>query len=192
MAAVVADEFREDLFHRLAIGVLQLPPLRERKGDLSLLIDLFINETNHEFNNIHQDNWIDRQLSARAKNMLIQHSWPGNIRELRNTITRLILWAQNETITIKDVTSAIFTKQPSANTNTMAQLENLTSTTSDFQLQKLLSEIAGQFIDKALTTTNGNKSKAAKLLGFNNYQTLDNWQKKQQLNGKKSLKKKRG
>ena len=109
----------------------------------------------------------------------MQHSWPGNIRELRNTITRLILWTQNETISVKDVASAIFTKQPSANITAMDQLENLTATTQDFQLKKVLAKIAGQFIDKALNETNGNKSKAAKLLGFNNYQTLDNWQKKQ-------------
>lgn len=178
MEAVAAHKFREDLFHRLAIGVLQLPPLRERKGDLGLLLNFFISEANREFSHIHQADWTVRKLSAGAKNMLIQYSWPGNIRELRNTITRLILWAQHETITIKDVASAIFTKQPPANSTAMDQLKNLTATTQDFNLKKILSEIAGQFIDKALNETNGNKSRAAKLLGFNNYQTLDNWQKR--------------
>ncbi len=179
MAAVVAGKFREDLFHRLAIGVLKLPPLRERQGDLGLLIDFFINETNREFKTIHQATWTDRKLSAGAKNSLTQHAWPGNIRELRNTITRLILWAQHETITITDVANAIFSKPSSASAPIIDQLTNLTAITQDFKLKKVLSEIAGQFIDKALNETNGNKSQAAKLLGFNNYQTLDNWQKKQ-------------
>jgi transcriptional regulator with GAF, ATPase, and Fis domain len=180
MIEVAEKRFREDLFHRLAIGIIQLPSLRERQGDLGLLIEYFIADINQEFEKINETVWVKRKLSAGAKNQLLQYSWPGNIRELRNTITRLILWAQRETITVKDVAGAIF-RQPNEVEKSLLteQLANLTVDSQGFKLKQVLSEIAGQFIDKALAETNGNKSQAAKLLGFNNYQTLDNWQKKQ-------------
>jgi len=75
--------FREDLFYRLAVAVIKLPPLRERTNDISLLIDHFIKKINSERN--IKKGYIHKKISASAKNIMLQHTWPGNIRELQNT-----------------------------------------------------------------------------------------------------------
>lgn len=75
---LAAGKFREDLFHRLAIGVIQLPPLRERQGDLNPLIDVALNRLNRESRSLV--GWKEKKLSAGARNLLVQHPWPGNIR----------------------------------------------------------------------------------------------------------------
>ena len=87
----VADgHFREDLFHRLAVGVLQIPPLRERKGDLCLLIEHILNKINEE--RAEYPGWKHKKISAGAKNLMLQHPWQGNIRELINTLSRAAIW----------------------------------------------------------------------------------------------------
>ena len=173
MNEVAAGNFREDLFHRLAIGVFKLPALRERRGDLNMLINHFIDEINCEFRRIHGSEWRDRILSANARNALAGHSWPGNIRELRNTLTRIILWTPDLTIRSKDVSDAIFADSVSNNGIRIDFDE-----TKDFDLQKLLGSTALKYIETALEKTEGNKCKAAELLGFANYQTMDNWIKR--------------
>ncbi len=178
MKAVSEGEFREDLFHRIAIGVLQLPPLRERQGDLSLLIDHFIDEINCEFRKVHGDAWKNRKLSAGARNALLHHSWPGNIRELRNTVSRLILWSMHETISVKEVKGAIFANFADDKPEKGGLYSAERVAEPGFSLEKFLGEIAVEHIEKALIECNGRKSAAAKMLGFANYQTMDNWLRK--------------
>ena len=103
----VADgHFREDLFHRLAVGVLQIPPLRERKGDLSLLIENILDKINKE--RADYPGWKHKKLSAGAKNLMLQHPWQGNIRELINTLSRAAIWVTGETIQTEDIKEAFF------------------------------------------------------------------------------------
>jgi transcriptional regulator with PAS, ATPase and Fis domain len=175
-AEVAKGNFREDLFHRLAIGILNLPPLRERKGDINLLIDEFMSEINREFRGIHGEKWSDRKLSVNARKSLISHSWPGNIRELRNTLSRLVLWCPRTTIGQKEVSDALFagfSANDEKNYFDPALLER-----SSFKLEDLLGEIAIEYIDRTLEKTGGNRRKAAAILGFANYQTMNNWIKK--------------
>ena len=173
--AVSEGSFREDLFHRIAIGVLQLPALRERQGDLSLLIDHFVDEINCEFRKVHGDVWKNRKLSIDGRNTLLHHNWPGNIRELRNTISRIILWSESEVISAKDIKEAIFVDIGHKNTKECIDIPSLGS---GFKLQDYLHSLGIKYIQKALEESDGNKSKASKLLGFANYQTMDNWIKR--------------
>jgi len=175
---VAKGNFREDLFHRLAIGVLQVPALRDRKGDSSVLIDHFMNEINREFRQIHAEGWADRKLSANARDVLLRHSWPGNIRELRNTLSRLVLWAPGKSIRRDEVATAIFANPNSDSREIGKYFADLAVDGEAFCLPEALGEMAAEYIEKALKKTAGNKSEAAKLLGFNNYQTLDNWHEK--------------
>ena len=140
-----------------------------------MLIDYFMAEINCEFRKIHKNSWDDRKLSVNARNVLLQHSWPGNIRELRNTLSRIMLWAPNVTIKAKEVSDAMFADSPNAEENKSAISPSLAFKKKDFNLQDFLGTIAVEYIEKALEQTDQNKSKAAKLLGFANYQTLDNW-----------------
>ncbi|MBI4603432.1 MAG: sigma-54-dependent Fis family transcriptional regulator, partial [Planctomycetes bacterium] len=87
-AEVAAGSFREDLFHRLAVAVLRLPALRERPEDLGLLIDHLLAQVNRE--DTEQPGYVDKKLSAGARNLLLSHPWPGNVRELQNIIERSV------------------------------------------------------------------------------------------------------
>jgi DNA-binding NtrC family response regulator len=79
---VTKGNFREDLFYRLAVAVIKLPPLRDRTGDMSILIDTLLQQVNDSSAGL---GFKHKKLSATAKNLMLQHTWPGNIRELLNT-----------------------------------------------------------------------------------------------------------
>ena len=88
---VTENRFREDLFYRLAVAVLKLPPLRERAGDLGLLADRLMEQINAE--SATEPGYQGKQLSASARNIMLRHFWPGNVRELANTLRRAAIWA---------------------------------------------------------------------------------------------------
>ena len=86
IAAMEKGEFRHDLYYRLKVVDLHLPPLRDRKGDIPELVGLFIRQNNQRLGVNIQD------VTPRAMEALINHPWPGNIRELRNVIERAMLF----------------------------------------------------------------------------------------------------
>jgi transcriptional regulator with PAS, ATPase and Fis domain len=93
-SAMAKGEFREDLYYRLKVVDLDLPPLRERKEDLPELVGLFIRQNNQRMGVNIQD------VTPRAMEALMNHSWPGNIRELRNVIERAMLFCDDCSIDI--------------------------------------------------------------------------------------------
>lgn len=163
--------FREDLFYRLAVFPLYLPPLRERKGDISLLIDYFLDEHNNE--RIGKFWKEPKRLTPSAKNLLLKHRWKGNIRELQNTLFRAMVLAKNMLIADADIRSVLFPIED----KTGEQILNCPLGDS-FSLPELISEVAAHYLNRALEESGGNKTKAAKLIGLSNYQTLDNWLEK--------------
>ena len=166
MAEVSAGTFREDLFHRLAVGVLNLPPIRERGGDIDLLIDHCIEKINARDD--RNPEWQDKKFSEAARKILREYAWPGNFRELYHTVLRAALWSSQSEITAIDITENILTV-PKA-TEDILSLE----LTQGFDLQRVLDRVEGQYIQKAMTKANGKKKQAAEYLGFKNYQTLSN------------------
>jgi transcriptional regulator with PAS, ATPase and Fis domain len=161
--------FREDLFFRLAVGVLRLPALREREGDLGLLIDHALAEVNAQSGLVH------KKLSVKARNILIQHSWPGNVRELSNTLQRASLWSDDETIGHEAVVDAIFAPAVEQGSTLDVLGRELDE---NLKLQDVFGEVARHYLARAWEQAGGNKTKAAALLGFKNYQTYSNWAKK--------------
>lgn len=93
-------EFREDLYYRLNILSVQVPPLRERKEDIPLLIDHFMNK-------IIQTQGITKKISKAALNVLINYNWPGNIRELSNIVERIYYMSDSDTIELHDIPSQL-------------------------------------------------------------------------------------
>ena len=164
---VAEGNFREDLFHRIAVGVLTLPALRERREDLSMLIDYFIKELNVETDD-------SKKVSVSARNIMIYHPWPGNIRELQNTLTRIFIWCVGDTITDKDIRDNLF---PVIEKKTAGESVLDRDIEQGINLDKLLLEVDKHYIDRALTTGKS-KSKAAELLGLKSHQTLANRMKK--------------
>jgi DNA-binding NtrC family response regulator len=94
-------KFREDLFFRLNVVVIDLPPLRERAGDIPILAQQFIRHFSEE-NNKKIDG-----LTTDAMEVLAAHSWPGNVRELRNVIERMVVMSRGDKLTVRDIPQPI-------------------------------------------------------------------------------------
>jgi DNA-binding NtrC family response regulator len=140
-------KFREDLFYRLQVMPIALPPLRERRGDVPLLANYFVDTYNREFKKRV------RGITAEAMQLLENYGWPGNIRELRNAIERAMLLIDREWIRPEDFTT--LTRGVQA---------------SQFQLPPdgvNLEDVERQLLVQALERAGGNQTHAGQLLGIN-------------------------
>ena len=153
-ALVREGKFRDDLFYRLDVVPIHLPPLRERREDIPLLINAFLQEF------ALQNQKKITGLSADAQDILQRYDWPGNIRELRATIERAVVLCRGERIGLRDLPERI---QGKANPSDRAAAGALASISSaDLNLEKM----EKAFIEQALRQTDGNVTEAAKLLGI--------------------------
>jgi DNA-binding NtrC family response regulator len=138
--AVAANEFRHDLYYRLSVVVIEVPPLRERVEDIPLLVEFFANQT-------AAPGQRPIKITAEAMAMLRRYPWPGNVRELRNVIERLSVLASGEEVTAGDVALHLSPTSPEIE-NTLPPLD----------------EIERRHILKVLQHTGGNRARAAKIL----------------------------
>jgi len=174
LAKEVAEErFREDLFYRLAVAVLRLPALRSRTGDLGLLIDHLWKDINTK--SVSEPDWVEKKISVNGRKLLLQHTWPGNIRELQNTLTRAAVWSEGVSISKTDINDALL-EVPKKSAATEGILNR--DIEEGVDLQSLIQDVAQHYITRTLKHTGENKSKTASLLGLNSYQTLKNWMEK--------------
>ena len=95
-AEIRNGNFREDLYHRIGVILIKVPPLRERKGDVAILINYFLKSICQEYN------IATKNIDTEAIELLLEKRWSGNIRELRNVVERLVVLA-DKTITVKDI-----------------------------------------------------------------------------------------
>jgi len=167
MEAVANGSFREDLFYRVAVGVLHLPPLREREGDLLLLTDSLIKAMS-----IHDPMLKHKKISPEAKNIILKHPWRGNVRELQSTLLRAALWCQGNTVTAADFRQALF-HMPEKESGLMNR-----DVSQGIDIKGLCDDLMRHYIPLALDAAQGKKTRAAELLGLKNYQTLENRMKK--------------
>jgi DNA-binding NtrC family response regulator len=150
---VAAGRFREDLYYRLRVVPLELPALRERSGDVRLLIRRLSDRL------AAQHGLQAPRFSAAAARLLDNYSWPGNVRELRNFCERMVVLFGGRTVGSDNLPLEI-------------RCNGITGGTSTGQLFRLpaqgirLDELEGQLIRQALAQTNGNRSRAARLLGL--------------------------
>jgi len=171
MDDIASDRFRSDLFYRIAVAVLKLPPLRERTGDIGLLIDSLLEQINIETGD--EPGFKHKNISSAAKNVMLQHDWPGNVRELQNTLRRAAIWSSGTTIGIEDIREALLPIGHSGNDELLGKPLG-----DGINLPELMEKLAKHYLKRALDDANGNKTKAAKLVGLPNYQTFSNWVKK--------------
>ncbi|MDD9981539.1 MAG: sigma-54 dependent transcriptional regulator [Gammaproteobacteria bacterium] len=165
---ITEGRFREDLYYRLAVAVLKLPPLRERPGDVGPLVDRLLDQINEE--SAHEPGFRNKKLSASARNVLIRQSWPGNVRELLNTLRRAAIWSDGTTIETEDVREALL---PVPRDDGDRVLDRALG--NGFSLPDLLANVARHYLARAMEEAAGNKSRAAELVGLASYQTLTNW-----------------
>ncbi len=142
-------EFREDLYHRLRVIQLEVPPLRERKEDIPLMVETFIRELNREHG--RKVTGITRGVADR----LMQHDWPGNVRELKNTIEEMVVYAQGKrALEVSDLPIQLRVQRA-----TSGEDLNLTVGMS-------MQEIERRAMEATLRATGYDKQKAAKILGI--------------------------
>lgn len=167
--AIEQKRFREDLFFRLNLIPLIIPPLRERTEDIPLLVANFIQRFNREYRkNI-------TGITPTAETLLKKYRWPGNIRELRNVIERISILEDNISIGIDHLPPEIRAAGPPAkwsegNSKQSVDIEansNYAYPMPDGGLN--LDEVQKQFLTQALKKTDGNQSRAAKLLGISRH-----------------------
>ncbi len=168
---VTEGRFREDLFYRLAVAVLKIPPLRERADDVGLLVDRLLAQVNLEA--AGEPGFKDKKLSVGARNLLLTHSWPGNVRELLNTLRRAVIWTEGTTISVEDTREALLPIPGARRQEVLGRPLG-----GSLNLPEILEEVARHYLARALDEAGGNKTKAAELVGLPSYQTLSNWLKR--------------
>jgi transcriptional regulator with GAF, ATPase, and Fis domain len=151
---VAQGRFREDLFYRLNVVPIQLPPLRERKGDIPLLVQAFFDKQKKKINRP------ELMLDDAVVERLTSHLWPGNIRELENLMERLALLAEGPSVSLTDLPSEF--AAPAAGV-VQSEMEWSESGLKDL-VRRETSRIERDLIVKALQNTDGNVTRAAQLL----------------------------
>lgn len=153
MSEVKNGTFREDLFYRLQVIPIHLPPLRARRSDIPLLVTHFLNRHNQKYGS-------SVKISPEAMVYLWEYDWPGNVREVENMIERLVILTEDDHINPSDLPPYLrsFISEK--------KLPHPTLNNGEVDLRQALEQFEDRLIDEALRRTNGNKSKAAELLGL--------------------------
>lgn len=162
--AIKEKKFREDLYYRLNVVPVSLPPLRDREEDILLLGQHFLTKYNERFNkNI-------RGFDSSAKTKIQRYSWPGNVRELKNVIERIVILYNVDYIETKHLPVEIREYDgDNDNVNNITPNPLKENFGEGFCLEDEIKKIESEYITKALDDTKGNHSKAAKLLGISRF-----------------------
>ncbi len=157
---VSENKFREDLYYRINVIPLHLPPLRERGEDIPILAEHFVTRFAAELGKPVQG------LAAESLSLLVQYHWPGNIRELENAMERAVALERTPVILPPSLPTAVRAAGGGQAAPTDDVLEADTLPDSGFDLERHVREIERQYITEALRRTDGVKVKAAELLGM--------------------------
>jgi len=144
---VDAGRFREDLYYRLNVVTINLPPLRERRDDLPLLIDAFL----REFAEANGRGSV--QLAPKARQALQDYDWPGNVRQLRNVIEGIVVMSTGREIALRDLPEEIRSATPDRGTVTL-------------RVGASLNDAERELIRATLARNGGNRAQTAKVLGI--------------------------
>jgi DNA-binding NtrC family response regulator len=143
--AVADGRFRQDLYYRLGVIVIRVPPLRDRRADIPLLIGSFLEDACKRAG--HR-----KMLSAEALEALLRHTWPGNVRELRNTIERLVFSSRGALIEAFDLGDTVAAARPAAPEQAFSDLPTLEG-------------LERRYLLHVLDAAHGNRTRAAEILG---------------------------
>ena len=158
---VERNHFRRDLYHRLNVVSIEIPPLRERGEDIIVLANHFIEEFNNQFNKSV------KKLDKDVQHLLLGHPWPGNVRELRNAIERAVLLCEDQKLQLKDFSNLMDINR----TKVRAEFNPIDIPPSIIRMDvsygfTTLRNLDKEYAKKVLVKMGGNKTRTAKLLGI--------------------------
>lgn len=154
--AIAEKKFREDLYYRINVIPIHLPPLRDRKIDIPILVNHFL----QKFSKLKKKSL--KRMSPEAMNRLIGYSWPGNVRELENLIEMLVVLKEESEIVVQDLPYKIL-----ALDGTREERLNIELTEDGIDFNNLIDEFEKNLLSQALLKSGGAKKKAAELLRLN-------------------------
>jgi two-component system nitrogen regulation response regulator GlnG len=167
---VEEKQFREDLFYRLNVIKVDVPPLRAREGDIALLAEFFLRRAQKDFG------LKDMVCSPEALEVLSQYNWPGNVRELENTIKRAALLSSDSVLTPADFKGLGGSLEVERNSTSLEQVvrDKLESSLTGMEIEELddlyatvIRQVEKPLLEIALQRVRGNQVKAARILGIN-------------------------
>ena len=168
--SITDGSFREDLFYRINVIPIILPPLRQRREDIALLVDHFLDKYSREMG------LGERKISVDAMRVLERYDWPGNVRELENAIERVLALSASETIEVGDLPPNLSREQP--------QSDAIALPADGIDLEAYLDKVRNQLMADALERTGGVQTQAAELLGMS-FRSFRYYAKKAGLKGRK-------
>ena len=164
--AIRRKEFREDLYYRLNVVPIQLPPLRKRGRDILILAEYYLQEYNKKFNKKIKG------FTKEAENVLLDYSWRGNVRELKNVIERVVILKKVDYIDLKDLPFEFY-KSTDESPHTIASVKDDKAVNKifhpDFTLEREVQDMEVQYIKLALEHCKNNYSKASEMLGISRF-----------------------
>lgn len=168
---VSEGKFREDLFYRLAVGIIQMPALRERSEDIPSIVNQLASQIN-KAGSKHPE-YISKEISEKGIKFILSQPWQGNIRELWSTLNRAFLWSDSQIITDIDLSNAII------NRSTNDNFDDITLSFSDkVNITQLTEKYQKSYVLAALKASGNVKRHATEMLGLKDHQTLSNWMKR--------------
>jgi len=157
---VQVGNFREDLYFRLRVIEIMLPTLREREGDIELLVNHFLERSSSKMNQSVNG------ISNQAMELLIRYNWPGNVRELEHIIERACVLCTGSSISRDDLPKEIINYQPTVEQPTIIDSEPIFSEHQPYDVPLPSGNSMENRIIKAMLKTGGNKAKAARVIGI--------------------------
>lgn len=170
---VKQGSFRQDLYYRLSVVKIELPPLRERRGDIPLLTDHFLKELSTQYAKPYEG------VSRAARRALMSYDWPGNIRQLRNAAERMLVLDTDGTLDLDDLPEEIMPVGGSEGDGSYSSDRS----GADFLIGRPFSEVERYYIERALDLADGKREEAAKMLGIGErtlYRKLKDYQKQKE------------
>jgi len=153
--AIQHNEFRKDLFYRLNVIPIHIPPLRERRDDIPILAEFFLGKYSRDMKRQ------GKKFAPEVKEAMMRHPWPGNIRELENAVQRAIALSDGDVITAKDL---LETAAPTPDLRSVAATTARSIGDEGLDLDATMTDIEMGYLKRALDMTGGNYTKAAQLL----------------------------
>jgi transcriptional regulator with PAS, ATPase and Fis domain len=162
-------EFREDLYYRINVGVIEIPPLKERSEDIMDIAVNLLAEINEDCSGIYS--FKRKYFHMNVNSFIKSHQWPGNVRELKNTIARAVIFSDGECITSENLEKSLLRRDKYLKNELV-----LPEIKDEFDAPIYLKSIQKQLVTKALDACSNKSTEAANLLGLS-YRTFKNWEK---------------